>query len=133
MRFALVVSTLVRSGIVLTEAIRVAKNSTHNTMLSEALESCEQDIYAGRDVADALAQTEVFPPLVVQIFASGQQSGRLEEMLDRLATDYDRQVATTSQRLTSILEPTLILVLAIIVGFIAFATFMPILEAGNVL
>jgi type II secretory pathway component PulF len=54
-------------------------------------------------------------------------------MLDRLATDYDRQLATTSQRLTAVLEPVLILLLVILVGFIAFATVLPMLEAANVL
>ncbi len=132
-RIALVVSTLMRSGIVFVKAIQIAQNTTRNLVLRHALKCCEQAVYAGRDIAEALKDTGVFPPLVVQLFAAGQRSGRLEEMLDRLVIDYDQQVATASGRLASILEPALILVLAVIVGFIAFATFMPILEAGDVL
>ena len=67
-----------------------------------------------------------------EVFAVGQQSGRLEEMLDRLAADYDRQVATASQRLTAVLEPVLILGLVLLVGFIGVATVMPLLEAADV-
>jgi len=68
----------------------------------------------------------------VQLFSVGQQSGRLEEMLDRLAVDYDQQLTTSSQRLTAVLEPVLILVLVVLVGFISFATVLPMLEAANV-
>ncbi|MBL8871263.1 MAG: type II secretion system F family protein, partial [Planctomycetaceae bacterium] len=62
-----------------------------------------------------------------------QQSGQMEPMLERLAKDYDRQAATLASRVTTVTEPVLIIVLALIVGFIMFATILPILEAGNVL
>ena len=67
----------------------------------------------------------------MRLFSVGQQSGRLEEMLDRLATNYDQQVNTAANRMTSILEPLLIILLAILVLFIVLATVLPILEAGN--
>ena len=88
---------------------------------------------AGRDVAAALEETEVFPPLAVRIFSVGQETGRLEEMLDQLSADYDRQVATASARLSALLEPVLIILMAAFVGFVLLATILPILEAGNVL
>ena len=69
--------------------------------------------------------------MVIQIFAVGQQSGRLEEMLERLATVYDREVNSSAQRLAAILEPLLILLLAALVLFLIMATVLPILEAGN--
>ena len=86
---------------------------------------------AGRDISGALEETGAFPPVVVQVVSVGQHSGRLEEMLDRLAVDYDRQVATAAGRLTALLEPALILVLVVIVGFIVLATILPMLEAAN--
>lgn len=132
-RIAMVVSTLIQSGVSFVRAIQIAQKTTPNRVLRRALVACEQAVYAGSDIAEALDETRVFPPMVIQVFAAGQQSGRLEEMLLRLAEDYDQQVATAANRLTVILEPVLILVLAVMVGFIAFATFMPILEAGNVL
>lgn len=132
MRIAMVVSTLMKSGVSFVRALQIAQKTTSNLVLRRALGACEQAVYAGSDIAQALEGTGVFPPLVIQVFAAGQHSGRLEEMLDRLAADYDQQVATASNRLTSVLEPILILALAVMVGFIAFATFMPILEAGNV-
>lgn len=132
-RVALVVSTLIRSGVVFDKAVRIAASTTPNRVFRDALRRCEAAVVAGKDIAEALEETGAFPAPAVRVFAAGQQTGRLDEMLDRLATDYDRQVATVSQRLTTILEPVLIVLLAVIVGWVAFATIMPILEAGDVL
>lgn len=131
-RIALVISVLLRSGIEFLRSLEVAGRSAHNRILEGALEQAGREIQAGQEIGAALERTKVFPPVVVQVFAVGQQTGRLEEMLERLAIDYDRQVASSSARLAAILEPALILVLAVIVGFILFATMLPILEAGNV-
>jgi general secretion pathway protein F len=132
MRIAVIVSTLMRSGIVFVRSVQIAQKSTRNLVLRQALERCEIAVNGGQDIAEAIEETGAFPPMVVQIFAVGQQSGRLEEMLERLASDYDRQLTTASQRLTAILEPVLILFLVFIVGFIAVATILPMLEAANV-
>jgi type II secretory pathway component PulF len=132
-RIVVIVETLLQSGVVFVRAIQVARRSTHNVVLKEALARCEAAVSAGREIAPALAASQAFPPLVIQVFSVGQQSGRLEEMLGRLARDYDEQVATAAARLTAILEPILILMLATIVATIALATMLPILEAGDVL
>lgn len=132
-RIAFVVATLMRSGIAFEQALATARGSTANVVLGEALQRCERAVRAGRDIGPALEHTGAFPPTVVQVFALGQQSGRLEQMLERLATDYDRQVAAAAERLTAVLEPVLILLLAAIVGAIAMATILPILEISDVL
>ena len=115
------------------EATRIAARVSKNVLLKDALEEIRTRVQAGRDIGDALATTGVFPPLVVLIFNVGQQTGKLEEMLDRLAEGYERQVASATARLTAAIEPILIVALAVFVGFILFATILPILEAGNVL
>jgi type II secretory pathway component PulF len=108
-----------------------ARMATLLRELATLLKSSRQ-VTAGSDIGAALEQTGVFPPVVVHVFSVGQASGRLEDMLDRLAATYDRQVNSLCNRLASVLEPILILVLAVFVGFILFATLLPILEAGNV-
>lgn len=130
-RVAVVMAALLRSGIVFVRAIQIAQRSTKNLVLRDALRRCEQAVTSGRDIGQALAETRAFPPLVVQIFSVGQQSGRLEEMLERLAEDYDRQLTTATQRLTAVLEPLLVLAMVVLVGFIALATILPMLEAAN--
>ncbi len=132
-RIAVVISTLLRSGVVFVHALEVARRTTSNLVLAEALCRCERAITAGEEMATALEHTEAFPSLVVQIFSVGQQSGRLEEMLERLASDWDEEVAISCQRLAAVLEPMLIIVLALLVLLIAMATMLPILEAGDVL
>lgn len=132
-RIATVIATLMRSGIVFERAVAVTSGAITNRVMRDALKQCESAVQCGRDIGPALDQTGVFSPTVIQVFDLGQRSGQLEDLLDRLAVDYDRQVATSAQRLTTLLEPILIIILACIVGLIAFATILPIMEAGNVL
>lgn len=132
-RIAMIISTMMRSGLEFLRALEVAKRSSKNLVIQQALDDCRAAVHGGRDIAEALDASRVFPPTVVQVFALGQQSGRLEDMLDRLAEGYDRQVTAATQRLTAVLEPVMILILAVLVGLIAFATVLPILEAGHVL
>ncbi len=132
-RLAGTMATLMRSGVEYVPAAEIAARSANNLVFRQAMLDANEVIAAGQDIGSALELTGVFPPLVIHVFSVGQTSGRLEDMLDRLAADYSRQVKSLSDRLASVLEPVLILVLAIFVGFILFATLLPILEAGNVL
>lgn len=132
-RAAVIVSTLMKNGIPFVESAGIAARAARNVLLKESLEAMCVKVQSGRDIGEALEATRIFPPMVVQIFTVGQQTGKLEEMLDRLANGYERQVASTTDRLTAAIEPILIVCLSIFVGFILFATILPILEAGNVL
>lgn len=131
-RIAIVIATLMRSGVEFIRAVQIAQRTTQNLSLRQALRQCEAAVRAGQDIADGLEDTGAFPPTVLQIFSVGQQSGRLESMLDRLADDYDQQVTIASQRIGSMLEPFLILIMVFMVGAILFATILPILETANV-
>jgi type II secretory pathway component PulF len=132
-RIALVVSTLMKSGIVFLQALETAAKTTKNLVVGRALLRGRDAVQAGRDIGEALAPTGIFPELAIQIFTVGQQTGKLEEMLERLAENYERQVNSLAGRLATALEPVLIVFLSLFVGFILFATILPILEAGNVL
>ena len=132
-RIAMIIGTLSKSGVELPRAIELAERSTPNVIFKKALNECGKRISAGEEVSQALQESGAFPPLAVRVFSVGQDSGKLDEMLFRLAQDYDDQVQTSSARLTALLEPVLILVLALLVGFLLLATILPILEAGNAL
>jgi type II secretory pathway component PulF len=132
-RVALVVATLMKSGIVFLQALETAAKTTRNEVIGRALTHGRDAVQAGRDIGEALAPSGVFPEMVIQIFTVGQHTGRLDEMLERLAENYERQVNSLATRLATALEPILIVVLSVFVGFILFATILPILEAGNVL
>lgn len=131
-RVSLVVATLLKSGVKFVPAIRIAIGTAKNELLLDALAQCAQQVESGRDIGLAMGESPYFPPLVAQVFTVGQESGKLEEMLFRLSKDYDRQVEAVAGRLSTVIEPALILVLSVFIGFIMFATLMPILEAGNV-
>ncbi len=131
-RMAVVMAALLRSGLQFTDAVAITQRTLRSGVFRRALEDYKAAVTAGRDIAGPLEAAGVFAPLVVQVLAVGQQSGELEPMLERLAESYDQQVATAAQRLTALLEPALIVLLAVMVGFIAFATILPILEAANV-
>lgn len=131
-RASIVIATMMKSGIVFVRALQIAQRGATNLAIRTALERAEQAVLAGRDISQALESTGVFPPVVVQVFAVGQQSGRLEEMLERLAADYDQQVALASERLTAVLEPATVLLLVALIGLIACATILPMLEAADV-
>ena len=132
-RTAMVLATLMRSGIVYAQAADIAARSCKNSVFRDAILSSNEEIRAGQDIGDALEKTGVFPPLVVHLVSVGQASGKLEDMLERLSRNYDNHVNALATRLAAVLEPVLILFLAVVVGFILLATLLPILEAGNVL
>ncbi len=132
-RAAVVLSALLRSGLPFIDAVRITRQTIRNRVFRRTLRDYEEAVAAGKDVAAPLTAGGVFRPMVVQMLAVGQESGELEHMLEQLADSYDRQVETATARLTAMLEPLLIVVLAILVGFIAFATILPILEASHVL
>ncbi|QDT57283.1 Type II secretion system protein F [Caulifigura coniformis] len=131
-RVAMVLSVLMKSGVEYVQAVEIAARSASHLILKQALLDSAAAVRVGRDVGPALAQTGLFPPVVIQVFQMGQQTGRLEDMLQQLAEDYERQVATLSHRFAALLEPVLVILLSVIVGFVLFATILPIMEAGNV-
>ncbi len=132
-RIAVVLAALLRSGLQFVEAVRITRQTARNRVFKLALDDYAAAVTAGRDVSEPLAASGVFSPMVVQMLAVGQQAGQLEDMLEQIAQTYDQQVAVVTQRLTTALEPLLIVLLAIFVGFIAFATILPILEISDVL
>ena len=124
-RVCMVISTLLGSGIVFLKALEIASKTTRNVLIKDALADCATGVRSGQDIGEAMEEADFFPHLVIHVFSVGQKSGRMEEMLHRLAGDYDRQVSSTTERLSAIIEPILIIFLAVVVGFILFATHAP--------
>lgn len=128
---AMIVSLLSRSGVVLPVAIDLAARSTKNSVVQESLKQCVTDLREGQEISSSFLKTNVLPPLAIRFFAVGQESGQLDELLQKLANDYNKQVSTATSRITAMIEPALILVMAVLIGFLLVATILPILEAGN--
>ena len=131
-RVAMVVAVLARSGIPLVRCLELAAQTCHNLCIRNAIARCAEAVESGKSVPQAMQDSRIFPPVVYRIFTVGEESGQLEELLDKLSNDYTRQVGQQSARITALLEPILIIVLAGLIGFLMLAIILPILEAGNV-
>ncbi|MBN1510674.1 MAG: type II secretion system F family protein [Phycisphaerae bacterium] len=132
-RFAQQASLLLGTGVPFTEAIALIRGGTRNLVLAEELAAVEEAVRAGSDVAPALANSRVFPPLVVHLVAVGQSAGELPEMLEALRQDYETEVSLALSRFTAAIEPLLIVVIAAGVGFVILATILPILDVTRML
>src|SRR5690606_11747358 len=89
-RVSLIIATLMESGIVFLPALAIASKAIKNVLLREALYRVHDEVQTGSEIGESMQRQGIFPPTVVQVFAVGQQTGKLEAMLVRLATDYDR-------------------------------------------
>lgn len=127
-RFATTFSTLLRSGVPAIQAINVTKDTLNNRVLSGALEKVHDHILEGADIATPIRASGVFPPVVSYMVAVGEQAGNLEDVLEQVSTTYDEEVELATQKMTSVIEPLIIVVLAMIVGGIIIAIILPLLQ-----
>lgn len=130
-RLAGTLATMLASGVQLLDALDVAKRVMNNRILEEAVESARQNIREGETIADPLKRSGEFPALVTHMIAVGERSGSMEEMLGRLSQIYDGEVERVITRLTSLVEPVMILAMGLIVFFIVVAILLPIFEMGQ--
>ena len=131
-RFAISMSTLLKSGVPVLESLRIVKDIVNNQVLARVLDTVHTRIIEGTDIATPIKRSGVFPPVVGYMIAVGEQSGQLEEMLDRVAEAYDEEVAVQTQKVTSLLEPLLIVGMAFVVGFIVISVMLPILKISDI-
>ncbi len=120
-RFARTLSTLLANGVTLLSGLSIVRDTLSNTILANALDGVISRLREGKGFARPLGDTGVYPKLAVQMILVGEESGRLEEMLNRVAEVYDREVAMAIKRFLAVLEPALILSLAVMIGAIVFS------------
>ena len=130
-RFAVTFSTLLGSGVPTIQCLEITESVVGNRVMSDALGLVREAVIEGSDIATPLRNTGVFPPLVGYMVAVGEQSGELESLLERIAKANDEDVEISTQKMTSLIEPILIVFLAVIVGFIVLAIMWPILEMST--
>jgi general secretion pathway protein F len=130
-RFASTLSILTSSGVPLLDGLRIAGEVLTNLKLRAASEAVALDVQEGGSLHRALDQTGVFPPMMVHMVASGEASGELESMLARSASTQQRELEMTLANLMAVLEPLMIIVMAVIVCSIVFAILLPIIEMNN--
>jgi len=127
-RFSRTLSTLLVSGVPILQALETVAGSVDNEIISDAILASRAAIREGEQIGDPLQRSGMFPPMVVQMVAIGEETGSLDAMLSKIADFYESEVDATLASLTAALEPLLIVMLGGIVGFIVISMFMPLLH-----
>jgi len=132
-RFTRILGTLIKSGVPILEALKVSSNAIGNLVISLAVTNAKTKIKEGQSISGPLAASGVFPPMVTQMIMVGEESGELEEMLVNVAKFYDEEVDRSVERLTSIIEPVMMVFIALTVGIMIIAMYLPIFNMVNLI
>ena len=127
-RFTRTLALLLRAGVPVLQALDIVAESTGNEVLARAANDVKESVRSGEPIAAPLAKHDVFPPMVVQMIAVGEDTGALDAMLDKISDFYDQEVESTTESLTSLIEPIMIAVLGGIVGAMVIALYMPMFK-----
>ena len=130
-RFTRTLSTLLANGVHLLPAMEIAKEIVGNTMMAQALSQVAQRVREGEGLSRPLTQLQILPPLATQLISLGETSGKLEQLLARVADIYERDVQTTLKRLLTLAEPVIIVTVALLISVIILSVVMMILESND--
>lgn len=127
-RFTRTFGTLLASGVPILEALTITRGTINNSLISDALSRVHDRVRDGENLSTPLDQQKIFPTMVTSMVEVGEETGQLPEMLNRIADNYDEEVDNSVGAITSIIEPIMIVFLALVVGTIVIALFLPIIQ-----
>lgn len=130
-RFTRTLGTLIQSGVPILQALSIVKDTTGNVIVGEAMDSVAASVTEGEPLATPLHKLGVFAPMVTNMIAVGEETGALDQMLIRIADNYDMVVEEAVKAMTSLMEPALIVFMGVTVGFVVLALFMPLFDLGS--
>jgi len=132
-RFAGTLSTLINAGVPILQAIDIVRETSGNEVISRAMEQVYNSIKDGETIHEPMREAKIFPPLVCHMVAVGEETGAIDQMLQKVAEAYEREVDDTISALTSIIEPVLIVVLGVIVGSIVICLYLPLFTIPKII
>ena len=130
-RFCRTLATLISSGVPILDALEITALTSGNAIVEDAIMETRKSVEGGQSLAGPLKQTDVFPPMVVQMISVGEQTGALDNMLSKIADFYEDEVDTAVANLMTLMEPILILFLGTVVGGIVISMYLPIFDLIN--
>ena len=130
-RFTRTLGTLLESGVPALTALDIVQSVIGNTVLAEAVRRARENVREGESIADPLRRSGLFPPVVVQMVAVGEKSGELEKMLLKVSDSFDRSIDVRISRLMALLQPVIIVLMAVVVGFVVIAVMLPLLQMSS--
>ncbi|MGD2127461.1 MAG: type II secretion system inner membrane protein GspF [Desulfobacteraceae bacterium] len=132
-RFGRTLGNLLDSGVPLLTALEIVRNIVNNVLISDVIDRAMDEIQAGKSLAAPLSRSTWFPPMAIQMISVGEQSGEVEKMLSKIADIYEREAESRITVMTSMLEPIMILVMALVVGFMLVSILLPIFEMNQLI
>ncbi|MDD5208830.1 MAG: type II secretion system F family protein [Elusimicrobiales bacterium] len=130
-KFTRTLGTLIKSGVPILQGLETVAKTSGNKVIERAINSSRDSIKEGGRISDPLKKANIFPPMVIQMISVGEETGGLDNMLNKIADFYDQEVDTAVKGLTSMIEPIIIIVLGFVVGTIVIAMFMPMFALGD--
>jgi type IV pilus assembly protein PilC len=131
-RFTRTLASLVRSGVPILEVLQIVSQTVGNTVMERAIKSAAQDIERGEGISSALGKYPVFPTMIIRMMSAGEQTGNIDNMLERVSDFLDEEIETTLSGLMSLIEPMLIVFLGVVIGGMVICMFLPIFNLANV-
>jgi len=131
-RFTRTLASLIRSGVPILEVLNIVANTAGNVVVEKAIRTAASDIEKGEGISAALSKHPVFPSMIIRMLTAGEQTGKIDAMLERVADFLDEEIETTLSGLTSLIEPLLIVFLGVTIGGIVVCMFLPIFQLGSI-
>jgi type IV pilus assembly protein PilC len=132
-RFTRTLASLVRSGVPILEVLNIVANTCGNMIMEKAIRVAMSDIEKGDGISSALSKHPVFPTMIIRMMSAGEQTGKIDSMLERIADFLDEEIETTLSGLTALIEPLLIVFLGVVVGGIVICMFLPIFKMSEII
>jgi type IV pilus assembly protein PilC len=131
-RFTRTLASLIRSGVPILEVLQIVSQTVGNVVMEKAIKDSSTDIERGEGIAAALGKHPVFPSMIVRMVTAGEQTGKIDTMLERISDFLDEEIETTLSGLTSLIEPILIVVLGVVIGGMVICMFLPIFKLSEI-
>ncbi|MDQ2995381.1 MAG: type II secretion system F family protein, partial [Pseudomonadota bacterium] len=125
-------STTLSSGIPLIDALTATANTSGNNVFTTAFLRIRDDVSNGQNLHQAMQNTQLFPPMIIQMVAIGEEAGSIAAMLDKIANDYEEDVDNTVNTLSTLIEPLIMLILGVVIGSFVLAMYLPVFKLGAV-
>jgi type IV pilus assembly protein PilC len=132
-RFTRTLSSLIRSGVPILEVLQIVSQVVGNVVMEKAVKSASTDIERGEGISAALSKHPVFPNMIIRMLNAGEQTGNIDNMLERVSNFLDEEIETTLSGLMSLMEPILIVVLGIIIGGLVICMYLPIFKLATII
>jgi type IV pilus assembly protein PilC len=131
-RFTRTLASLIRSGVPILEVLQIVSQTVGNVIMEKAIKVAAADIERGESISAALAKHPVFPSMIIRMITAGEQTGKIDNMLERISDFLDEEIETTLAGLTSLIEPILIVFLGVVIGGMVICMFLPIFKMPEI-